>query len=145
MTTEDQCAIIKDLLSLPFPQERARVGNRSSGPGYHMRVLQASQDFWDDRSEETVEAAEEVIDTAYRELETTLTARWGSPETVDLEPYLWAEDPAPEPIDELCQLSGQMLVWRRPEAGRWVALAIGQADREFPIELLAAVGALSAP
>ncbi|GAT70294.1 hypothetical protein PS9374_05976 [Planomonospora sphaerica] len=140
MATEDQGAIIENLLSLPFPQEHARAGNRSSGPGYHVRVLQASQDFWDDRVEETVEAAEEEIDTAYRELVAALTARWGSPETVDLEPYLWAEDPTPEPIDELCQLSGQMLVWRRPEAGRWVALAIGQADREFPIELLAAVG-----
>ncbi|MBG0819307.1 hypothetical protein HS048_00820 [Planomonospora sp. ID91781] len=45
MATEDQCAIIEDLLSLPFLQEHARAGNRSSGPGYHMRVLRASQDF----------------------------------------------------------------------------------------------------
>ncbi|MEV4177265.1 hypothetical protein [Nonomuraea sp. NPDC049709] len=108
-------------------------------------VLQASQDFWDDRGEETVEAAEQEIDTAFQKLVAALTARWGSPETVDLEPYLWTEDPAPEPINELCQISGQMLVWRRPDAGRWVALAIGQADREFPIELLAAVGAAPVP
>jgi hypothetical protein len=140
MATEDRLAIIDGLLALPFPGADTREGHRSSGPGYHVCVLQASQEFWDDRSEEIVEAAEEEVDVTLQALVTVLTTRWGGPEAIDLAPYLWDEDPAPEPIDQLCQLSGEMLVWRRLEAGRWVALAVGQADPEFPIELLAAVG-----
>ncbi|MFB9833669.1 hypothetical protein [Actinoallomurus acaciae] len=141
MTTRDLESIVDDLLSLPFPPPPPR-DDGSGGPGHHLRVLRASRDFWDDRDEEIVEAAEEEIDAALRALATALTARWGEPETIDLEPYLWSEDPAPEPIIRLCQVSGSMLVWRRP-AGRWLALTVGQADPEFPIELLAAVGEAS--
>ncbi|GAA2376371.1 hypothetical protein GCM10010404_35250 [Nonomuraea africana] len=100
-----------------------------------MYVLQAGQDFWDDRREEVVEAAEEEIDAALQALVAALTARWGEPE-----PYADGEGPASEPMNELCRLSGEMLAWRRWVAGRWVGLAVGQADREFPIVLLAAVG-----
>lgn len=139
---EDRLAIVDGLLALPFPAEETQDGDRSSGPGHHLRVLQASRDFWDDRGEETVEVAQEEIDAALRALVTALTARWGGPETIDLEPYLWGEDPAPEPLSRLCLLSGEMLAWRMPAAGRWVGLAVGQGDPEFPIELLAAVGAL---
>lgn len=145
MVSEDRQSIIEGLLSLPFPQKATRAGHRSSGPGHHMRVLQASHDFWEDRSEEAVEAAEEEIETAFRELVSVLTARWGGPETIDLGPCLWSEAPAPEPMDHLCLLSGQMLLWRRPEFGRWVALAVGQADREFPVELLVATGDAPVP
>ncbi|WP_344238768.1 hypothetical protein [Actinocorallia libanotica] len=140
MTSEDLHAAVEELLALPFPREDTRGEVRDSGPGYHVQVLQASRDFWDDRDEEIVEAAEEEIDAAFRALATALTARWGEPETVDLDPYLWSEEPAPEPLGRLSMLSGRMLVWRRPVPGRWVALAVGQADREFPIELLAAIG-----
>ncbi|WP_157876068.1 hypothetical protein [Peterkaempfera griseoplana] len=31
-------------------------------------------------------------------------------------------------------------VWRRPDADRWIGLAIGQGDKELPFELFAAVG-----
>ncbi|GAA3713269.1 hypothetical protein GCM10022224_093520 [Nonomuraea antimicrobica] len=116
-------------------------GYRSSGQGYHVYVLKASQEFWDGRGEEVVEAAEEEIAAAYEALATVLTERWGRPEAVDLWPWLESEAPAPEPMDQLCQLSDRMVVWRPGGAdGRWVALVVGQADPEFPIQLLAAVG-----
>ncbi|GAA3962325.1 hypothetical protein GCM10023085_51050 [Actinomadura viridis] len=136
MPTHDLQAVVDELLVLPFPPD---------GPDCHVRVLQASQDFWEDRSEEIVAAAEEEIDTACQALVTSFTARWGGPETIDLDPYLWSEAPAPEPMNTLAQLSGEMLLWRRPGAGRWVALTVGQADPEFPIELRAAVGAAPIP
>jgi hypothetical protein len=145
MAMDDRLGIVDGLLALPFPAGDTREGDRSSGPGYHVRVLQASQDFWDDRSEETVEAAEEEIDAALQALVAAFTERWGGPEPIDLDPYLWSEGPVPAPVDRLCQLSGEMLLWRRPEAGRWVALAVGQSDREFPIELIAAVGEAPIP
>jgi hypothetical protein len=33
-----------------------------------------------------------------------------------------------------------MQMWQVPSTGRWLGLTIGQADREFPFELLAAIG-----
>ncbi|MEV0197751.1 hypothetical protein [Nonomuraea sp. NPDC050691] len=153
MTAEDRLVVVDGLLGRPFPEEEEQEvpvkgvweGHRSSGPGYHLCVLKASRDFWDDRSEDVVEAAEEEIDAALHAVSTALTARWGEPEVIDLWPFLESENPAPEPMSELCQLSGRMLAWRRPDAGRWVALAVGQADPEFPIQLLAAVGETPLP
>ncbi|MEU8800463.1 hypothetical protein [Spirillospora sp. NPDC048819] len=142
---EDRLDIVDGLLVLPFPAEDTVEGDRSSGPGYHLCALQASRDFWDDDGAEVIEAAAEEIDTALQALVAALTARWGGPEPIDLGPYLWGESEVPEPVNRLCQLSGEMLVWRRPDAGRWVALCVGQGDREFPIELLAAVGETPVP
>ncbi|MER7282048.1 hypothetical protein ABT369_47225 [Dactylosporangium sp. NPDC000244] len=140
MVMQEGLAIIDGLLVLPFPGGNTREGRQSSGPGFHVYVLQASRSFWDDRSEEIVETAQAEIDAGFRTLATVLTARWGEPRTVDLEPYLWGEDHAPEPMNQLCQLSGEMFVWRPLDGGRWVALAVGQGDPELPIELLVAVG-----
>ncbi|KOX16351.1 hypothetical protein ADL05_12570 [Nocardiopsis sp. NRRL B-16309] len=147
-----------DLLALPFPPVEETSEDRRSGPGFHVRVLRASRDFWDDADEEAVEAAEAEIDAALRGLAAVLTARWGEPEPIDLTPYPHSaldeqplvdpfglrepgeQEPVPEPISGLCMVSSTMLLWRRPDAGRWVSLTVGQQDREFPIELLAAVG-----
>ncbi|MEU6720590.1 hypothetical protein ABZ897_54835 [Nonomuraea sp. NPDC046802] len=149
MSTEDRLAIVDGLLARPFPREEEQAGPtgtwegyRSSGHGYHVCVLKASQDFWDDRSADVVEAAENEIDAAFEALATALTMRWGQPEVVDLWPYLESESPVPEPLNQLCQLSDKMLVWH-PDVGRWVALLVGQADREFPIQLLAATSETS--
>ena len=138
-------AVVDELLTLPFPRQEIRKGDRSSGPGFHVHVLQASQDFWDGRDEETVEAAEGEIDAAFQVLRAALTERWDMPETVDPGPYLSSGGPAPEPFNQLCQLSSTMLLWRRPQADRWVALLVGQADPEFPIQLLAAVSDTAIP
>ncbi|WP_165914338.1 hypothetical protein [Streptomyces sp. AcE210] len=45
----------------------------------------------------------------------------------------------PEPINSLCEQAGSMQLWLLPEADRWLALTIGQGDKELPLELLAAV------
>ena len=107
-------------------------------PGEGVRVLQESRDFWDDRDEEVVAAAEAEIEAAHQALAAELTALWGEPRRVDLWPYL-EDDDAQDPMLHLSQLSGSMLVWHRG-TGDWVALAIGQEDPEFPIQLLAAAG-----
>ncbi|MFJ8882528.1 hypothetical protein ACIRJR_03845 [Streptomyces sp. NPDC102402] len=143
-TTEACLALIDDILALPYPagEESEDNGGRSSGPGHHLLILRASQDFWDDRSPETVEPAEQEIEAEFSVLATALSERWGEPETVDLWPYLEREDAdaAPEPMGQLCNLAGSMQVWRVPGSTRWLGLAVGQADPEFPIWLLAAVG-----
>ncbi|MDX3328328.1 MULTISPECIES: hypothetical protein [Streptomyces] len=147
-TTEARLALIDSVLALPFPpgEESEDSGVRSSGPGHHLLILRASQDFWDDRSPEVVEPAEQEIETEFSVLATALSERWGEPATVDLWPYLEGDDDAegegvaPEPLGQLCQLAGSMQVWRVPGGTRWLGLAVGQADPEFPIWLLAAVG-----
>ncbi|MFF2747451.1 hypothetical protein ACFVVA_18115 [Kitasatospora sp. NPDC058048] len=108
-------------------------------------MLRESRDFWDDRSEETVEAAERELEADLLALAAVLADRWGDPATVDLWPYLGFDDPdpasaAPEPLGFLCNVAATMRVWWPPSGGRWLALAVGQADPEFPFELLAAVG-----
>ncbi|MEU1216504.1 hypothetical protein ACFYSH_26475 [Streptomyces sp. NPDC005791] len=145
-TTEDRLALIDSTLTLPYPAEEERDGSgvRSSGPGHHLLILRASRDFWDDRSPETVEPAELEIETEFSALATALSERWGEPETVDLWPYLERDEEgagvAPQPVGQLCNLAGSMQVWRVPGGTRWLGLAVGQADPEFPIWLLAAVG-----
>ena len=144
-TTADRLARIDEVLTLPFPagEESEDSGARSSGPGHHLLILRASQDFWDDRSPEFIEPAEQEIEAEFSVLASALSERWGEPETVDLWPYLEGgegSDAPPEPMGQLCNLAGSMQVWRVPGSTRWTGLAVGQADPEFPIWLLAAVG-----
>ncbi|MFD4942116.1 hypothetical protein ACFVYE_03440 [Streptomyces sp. NPDC058239] len=149
-STNDQLSVIDSLNALPFPdqEEQQRAGERWSGPGYHLAVLRESQDFWEDRSEEIVDAAEQALEGDLAVLTAVLTDRWGKPETVDLWPYLSVDSPdpdfmAPEPVGFLCCVAGSMQVWRPTAPGRWLALTIGQADPEFPLQLLAAFGEAS--
>ncbi|WP_327177022.1 hypothetical protein OG599_18200 [Streptomyces sp. NBC_01335] len=147
-TTAERIALVDHVLGLPFPQgdEAEDSGVRSSGPGHHLLILRASEDFWDGREEEAVEPAEEEIEAEFSAVATTLTDRWGEPETIDLWPWLAGDDEsemasaAPEPLGQLCNLAGSMQVWHIPDTTRWLGLTVGQADPEFPIWLLAAVG-----
>ncbi|MFE5481682.1 hypothetical protein [Streptomyces sp. NPDC056527] len=146
-----QLSIVDELAALPFTEQEGRLGIGEggwSGPGHHVAVLRRSRDFRDDRSEEIVEAAEQELDADLAALTDALTARWGSPTTVDLWPYLGVDDPdqrhvAPEPPSFLSDVAGTMRVWHPPLSDRLLSLAIGQADPEFPLELLAAVGEVS--
>ncbi|MGW9027063.1 hypothetical protein ACWGQ5_23390 [Streptomyces sp. NPDC055722] len=77
-----------------------------------------------------------------------LTGRWGSPELVALSPYLELDTPdpgftTPKPLDFLSGVAVNMHMRRLPDSGRRLALAIGQADPEWPFQLLAAVGEAS--
>ncbi|RSN46755.1 hypothetical protein [Actinomadura sp. WAC 06369] len=143
--TGDRLAVVDGMLAAPFPEAETRTGGRRwsgqrwSGPGYHWCVLEASRDFWDDRSEEVVEAAEEEIGAAHDALVAALRERWGDPRKVDLTPFAMGEAESRNPQSLLAAYTLGMLVWRRPD-GRWLAVATGQADAEFPIVLLAAVG-----
>ncbi|MFJ8754017.1 hypothetical protein ACIREO_32530 [Streptomyces sp. NPDC102441] len=146
-TTEARLALIDSALALPYPVGEGDEDNgvRSSGPGHHLLILRASQDFWDDRSPELVEPAEQEIEAEFSVLATALSERWGEPETVELWPYLEGDEDGvraavPEPMGQLCNLAGSMQVWRVPGGTRWLGLSIGQADPEFPIWLLAAIG-----
>src|SRR5262249_32791232 len=93
---------------------------------------------------EAFTAAEGELGSDLAALVTVLAGRWGSPTMVDLWPYLELDDPdievPPEPLGSLCMLAVSMQMWQVPSPRRWLRLTIGQLDREFPLELLAAVG-----
>ncbi|MET9952521.1 hypothetical protein ABZ135_13385 [Streptomyces sp. NPDC006339] len=143
----EQLSVLDRLSVLPFPPEESRPGasGQWGGPGFHLAVLRESQDFWEDRSTEIVDAAEAELDADFAALTAVLTERWGAPETVDLWPPDPEQDPDPgvaarEPLGFLSGVAGSVRVWRLPESARWVGLALGQADPEWPIQLLAAIG-----
>ncbi|MFE7332068.1 hypothetical protein ACFU8W_45810 [Streptomyces sp. NPDC057565] len=146
-SSDEQLSTIDSLSALPFPDEKGwpGMGGQWGGPGFHLAVLRESQDFWEDRSNEIVEPAERELEAELAGLAAVLTERWGAPETIDLWPYLGFDNPDPdfrarEPVAFLCGVAVDMRVWRLPNSERWIGLALGQADPEWPFQLLAAVG-----
>jgi hypothetical protein len=126
-------AAVEALVARPFPAVPRVVGGDSSGPSHHLVVLRASRDS-------PQAAARRAFQAELDSLATLLTARWGSSSTVSLAPYLEADGPVAEPFETLRNLAGSVHVWRPPGSGRWLGLALGQADWRLPLELLAAVG-----
>jgi hypothetical protein len=144
---EEYVSLIDELIARPFPAVSYQSESGCGGPGHHLRILQESEDFWDDPYYEASREAEERLEADLRALTVVLAARWGEPRTVDLWQYLQAGcqgDVVPEPVNTLCQQATSMQVWPLPGSGRWLALTIGQGDKELPFELIAAVGEASA-
>ena len=147
---DEYLSIIDSLSARPFPDESSRPGvnGQWSGPGFHLPVLRESQDFWEDRSTEIVEAAERELEADLAALSVVLAGRWGVPETIDLWPYLGLDDldsnaTTREPLSCLSGVAGSMQMWRLPNPERWIGLTIGQADPEWPFQLLAGIGEAS--
>ncbi|MGW1533792.1 hypothetical protein [Streptomyces aureus] len=145
----EQLSVVDALIVQAFPEGKKdiRTEHGWSGRGFHIGVLRETRDFWEDRSAEVVEPAVQELEDDLSVLAAALTGRWGEPTVVDLWPYLGFDDPAypdnepaPEPLSTLCGLAVTMQAWRMPSTGRWLGLTVGQADREFPFELLVAVG-----
>ncbi|MEU2680716.1 hypothetical protein ABZ638_27915 [Streptomyces sp. NPDC007107] len=146
MTTEEYLSILDALAVLPFPEAACADTSGEGGPAHHLRYLQVSRDFWDDDDGQAWVEAEAGLRGRLDELATYLTARWGHASVVDLGPYVVAGcegEPVPEPLDFLSQNVVSMRVWPLPDGDRWLALAIGQADKELPLMLFAAVGLAS--
>ncbi|MEU6971957.1 hypothetical protein AB0A71_30330 [Kitasatospora aureofaciens] len=146
MTTEEYLSTIDALAVRPFPEVTYADASGGDGPEHHVRELQVSRDFWDDDGQAWGEA-EADLQACLGDLAARLTTRWGHAFVVDLGPYLSAGyegEPVPEPLDYLSQQVVSMQVWPLPDRGRWLALAIGQADKELPLILFAAVGRASA-
>ncbi|MBR7832076.1 hypothetical protein KDL01_02330 [Actinospica durhamensis] len=144
LSPENWIDAIEDALIQPFPTRMQRHEAGSSTPSHHELILQCSEEFWEERSAEVFEAAEAEVEKGRQELSRQLAVRWGGPETLDLERYF---QPAmdgllPEPLAYLGIYALHAFVWCRPEAGRWLALAIVKHDTELAYELVAVVGEL---
>ncbi|MFB6820192.1 hypothetical protein ACFCXA_01195 [Streptomyces virginiae] len=147
MTTEEYLSTIDALAVQPFPEATHVDASGEGGPEHHVRMLRVSREFWDDDDGQAWVEAEADLRACLDDLAARLTARWGNAFVVDLGPYLSAGyegESVPEPIDYLSQQVVCMQVWPLPDSGRWLALALGQADKELPLILFAAVGRASA-
>ncbi|MER7694981.1 hypothetical protein [Streptomyces sp. NPDC097610] len=147
MITEEYLSTIDALVVQPFPEVTYVDASGGGGPEHHVRELQVSRDFWDDDDGQAWVEAEADLQACLDDLAARLTARWGNAFVVDLGPYLSAGCegvPVPEPFDYLSQQVVSMQVWPLPDSGRWLALAIGQADKELPLILFATVCQASA-
>lgn len=131
------------LLAQPFPETNFHDDTGCGGPEHRVRILRASQDFGVDGDGHAAREADAGLRECLDALSAALTTRWGEPRVVDLWPYSKAGyegEAVSEPINFLSQLAGSMQVWTHQGSGRWLALTIGQEDKELPLELLAAVG-----
>ncbi|MEU6671859.1 hypothetical protein [Streptomyces sp. NPDC046727] len=137
-----KCLTLIDLLcAREFPAAHGRTEHGESGPGYHIAELQTSEEFWEgDGSERDETAAQYEADRDG--LAERLGERWGQPQHVSLysvfDRTMAGEDIA-EPWAGLSNHVPDVQLWRLPESGRWLALAVSQWDKELPFQLLGIV------
>ncbi len=94
--------MIDELLAQPFPETNFRDATGCGGPGYRVRILRASQEFWDDDDGQAAREADADLRAYLEALIAALTARWGEPLIIDLLPYLRASlegEAVSEPIN----------------------------------------------
>ncbi|WP_405455368.1 hypothetical protein OG786_01270 [Streptomyces sp. NBC_00101] len=142
----DRCLpMVDELLTLSFPATATTDVTGYAGPDHRVRYLRTSQDF-PDHDGQTWDRAHADLEACLDDLTLTLSARWDDPLSVDLWAWLTAglngelDDDIPEPLEYLTQHATSMLAWPLPDGTRWLGLALGQADRELPLVLYAAVG-----
>ncbi|MFI9650367.1 hypothetical protein ACIHAA_29375 [Streptomyces sp. NPDC052040] len=134
-------SVIDLLCAREFPAAHGRTEHGESGPGYHIAVLQASGEFWEDDGtgrEETGIQYEADRDG----LGERLTERWGQPQVFSLYSVLdrtLGGEAVEEPWAALCGHVPDLQLWRGAGTGRWVALGVSQWDKELPFQLLAVV------
>lgn len=140
----EACLPLIDGLALrPFPETVFQDATGNGGPDHLVRVLHRSRDFWDAEDPQVWEQVDAELSACLDALVAVCTARWGDPLVVDL----WAgyedgsgDEDVPEPLCTLSHVTTSMHAWSLPGGDRWLGLALGQADTELPMELLAAVG-----
>jgi len=135
-----QLAEVDRLRALEFPAQRVTSAAVESGPGYHIADLAVSEDFHE-ADPGRWEAVADDFEAACQALIELLAQRWGEPQPLDLYPYLIRLEEGgqvPPPLDRLCGYVSEVYGWT--VADRWIALGVGQGDRELPFQLVLAVG-----
>jgi DNA-binding CsgD family transcriptional regulator len=147
MRIERVCALAEELLVRPFPAERSTTrtddGPITSGPGFHIVVVAASDDFEDDHDATRSTAAWEDMLTVHTELIEALSTAWGPPrlEAEEVDP----NDYGPLEAELLYSfgLGGGSSGWVHGD--RLCCTAISQVGSELPFELVVGVGVGRSP
>ncbi|MFD4977558.1 hypothetical protein [Streptomyces sp. NPDC058424] len=117
---EEYLSLIDELLAQPFPETNFHDDTGCGGPEHRVRILRASQDFWDDDNGQAAREAAADLRAHLDALIATLTTRWGKSIIVDLWPYPRAGfegEVVSEPINFLSQLAGSMQAWPHRDSG----------------------------
>ncbi|MFF9981122.1 hypothetical protein [Streptomyces erythrochromogenes] len=141
--TPEACLPLIDSLAVrPFSETVFQDATGDGGSEHLIRVLHRSRDFWEAEDLQVWEQVDAELSVCLDALIAVCTARWGEPLVVDLWAGHWdgAGTDVPEPLCTLRQVTTYMHAWPLPGVDRWLGLALGQADTEFPMELLAVVG-----
>lgn len=135
-----QLAEVERLRALDFPAQPSDSATVRSGPGYHVADLAVSQDFHEAGPDRWEQVADD-FESGCQALVELLAGRWGEPHPLDLYPYLvrmGEGGSVPPPLDVLCGYVSEVYGWR--VADRWIALGVGQGDRELPFQMVLAIG-----
>ncbi|MEU1851179.1 hypothetical protein ABZ499_18370 [Streptomyces sp. NPDC019990] len=137
MSIAQHIALVDELCFRPFPAEHGPSDAGTSGPGYHVAVLESAADDDPGARAVTIDQFEKDRD-AVCEL---LASRWGDTDPCNLQTLrLRAErEEIPRPWAELSVCAGVAYVWHVEGTGRWVAVAVADRDLADDVRLLAVI------
>ncbi|MGI5424376.1 hypothetical protein [Streptomyces sp. CA-179760] len=130
-------ALVDELCYRPFPAEHGPSDVGTSGPGYHVAVLESGP-YGDPATRAvTVDQFEKDRDAVYE----LLASRWGDTPAYNLQTVLLRteHEEIPRPWADLGACAGVAYLWEVEGSGRWVAVAVADRDGAQEAHLLALV------
>ncbi|MFC8090081.1 hypothetical protein [Streptomyces sp. NPDC057301] len=135
-------ALIDELCFRPFPAEHGPSDVGDGGPGYHVVVLERSEDDCGTRAA-TVEQFEKYRDALYE----VYAPRWRHTHPLNLQTTLLRteREDIPEPWRSLSVGAAVAHLWEAQGTGRWIAVAVADRDPAADVQLLAVVTDVAPP
>lgn len=135
-------ALIDELCFRPFPAEHGPSDVGDGGPGYHVVVLERSEDDCGTRAA-AVEQFEKYRDALYE----VYAPRWRHTHPLNLQTTLLRteREDIPEPWRSLSAGAGVAYLWEAQGTGRWIAVAVADRDPAADVQLLAVVTDVAPP
>ncbi|MBR8640355.1 hypothetical protein KEF29_16305 [Streptomyces tuirus] len=130
-------ALVDELCFRPYPAEHGPSDVGTSGPRYHVAVLESAADGDPATRAVTIDQFEKNRD-AVCEL---LASRWGDTDPYNLQTVLLRteREEIPRPWGELSAWAEVAYVWHVEGTGRWVAVAVADRDPAADVQLLAVI------
>jgi hypothetical protein len=135
-------ALIDELCFRPFPAEHGPSDVGDGGPGYHVVVLERSEDDCGTRAA-TVEQFEKYRDALHE----VYAPQWRHTHPLNLQTTLLRteREDIPEPWRSLSAGAAVAHLWEAQGTGRWIAVAVADRDPAADVQLLAVVTDVAPP
>ncbi|GAA2600281.1 hypothetical protein OG542_34695 [Streptomyces violaceus] len=137
MNIAQHIALVDELCYRPFPAEHGPSDVGTSGPGYHVAVLESAAESDPATRAVTIDQFEKDRDAVYE----LLASRWGDTDPYNLRTVLLRTEyeEMPRPWADLSARAGVAYLWEVEGSGRWVAVAVADRDESDAVHLLALV------
>ncbi|WP_328337201.1 hypothetical protein OG873_36625 [Streptomyces violaceus] len=137
MNIAQHIALVDELCYRPFPAEHGPSDVGTSGPGYHVAVLESAAGSDPATRAVTIDQFEKDRDAVYE----LLASRWGDTDPYNLRTVLLRTEceEMPRPWADLSARAGVAYLWEVEGSGRWVAVAVADRDGSDAVHLLALV------